>query len=422
MMERGDYGGSMGLDGHRNGATLAYLTYTAVLLVCAASCSSIQRKRTGPPGPKSASPALSRMYIQFVFLFGCVCLLVMLFGFGGIRVLSGEIGKGEFRVGLGRFGAVAYWLTKFIMPGLLAYGACLYKTMDRTLANRMLWWSACGAAFVVGITWGYKTSGALMLLPALLILFWETTITRLTALAIVLVTTTAGLFFWFGEDKDTAVPVLQFFWYRVTVLQGDVAWLVWDHYTNGTTFPPYAKTLVTIGGDKLFSLVTDIHRSNIVAWAEYHYDFLLNSVAGIPAHITAQGHSITATPFAEGVIAGGLAGMVLFGALAGVIIGFMHRALSNSIQTGRTLRTALLSTYFCWVVFPWLIGGAVHQLVHIATGIGIVLACLAILAVRYLSILALDLIATRGARILLSSRKRRSWAAPKTHAAAPASI
>ena len=91
--------------------------------------------------------------------------------------------------------------------------------------------------------------------------------------------------------------------------------------------------------------------------------------------------------------------MLFFGALAGILVGWIFRALSRAINEGRIVRIALLSNYFCWVVIPWMNGGGIIQLFHVASIAGMVSI--------YVAILLLNGTVTRNARRAM--RSGNSW-------------
>lgn len=379
FMEGGTHGWSIGIDGHPNGASIAYAGYAIVVLFFAYLSGMRWKSRVVFPDTQpSKLLAQYTRYIGGVLLVECILLVILLFGFDGIRVWTGEVQKGTFRINLGVFGSFAFLITKFLIPGLLAYGACLYIRVDRKGTNRFLWWAACSMAFACGSMWGYKSTSMHVLLPSLLIIFWHITLKQVMALGLAILVSFAGFFLWFDVEYSE-VSVLDYLWHRATVLQGDVAWLVWEKFIGGETFPSYAPTLLPVVGDNLFTAITGIERVQFAMWTEYHYDHMLNSmIAGRPYFASEEGGSITGTIFSEGLIAGGIPGLLFFGALAGILVGLIFRALSRAITEGRIVRVALLSTYFCWAVFPWMIGGGIIQLFHIATVAGMLMTNLAI--------------------------------------------
>jgi hypothetical protein len=405
LMEGGEYGWSVGLRGYPNGASVAYAVYAIVFVVFAYWGG--MRWKSNAVFPDTQATKLDTQYSSYiigVLVAECVLLGILLFPFEGFRVWSGEIDKATFRSNLGSFSAFAFLITKFLIPGLLAYGACLYLQTDRKGKNQFLWWAACGMAFVIGSVWGFKSTAMFVLLPSLLIIFWQTSLRQFVVFSFVALMSFVVMSLWFDTEIVYGATFFEGLWIRSTVLQGDVSWFVWEQFVRGEKFPSYGWTLLTFIGDNVFGVLSGIDRSQALLWSEYHYDYMLNFIAGRPLYESGEGGSITATTFSEGLIAGGIPGVLLFGALAGIIVGWIFRALSRAINEGRIVRVALLSNYFIWVVIPWLNGGGITQLFHVATIAGMLSI--------YVAIMILNGSATRGARQAV--RYSHSWL-PQRH-------
>ncbi len=113
---------------------------------------------------------------------------------------------------------------------------------------------------------------------------------------------------------------------------------------------------------------------------------MLTYLAGVSLESIEDGHSIVGAPFSEGLIAGGLAGLAFFAALAGVLTGRLYRFLDQSLRRGRDVRAAMAATYFCFCLFPWLNGGGLVELYHISTlvSVGTTFAVLSLIRRRWL--------------------------------------
>jgi hypothetical protein len=288
----------------------------------------------------------------------------MLFGFGGIRVWLGTMEKGLFRASLGPLGALPYMMTKFTVPALFAYLTVLLIQTRHDRQCKRMWWVNALVVFVAASAWGFKTTGLFMMLPGLLILNWKLSLRRLLVFAAVFLASLVALFFWFDSGLVGDVEVFTFLFGRLTVLQGDLSWYLWGMYMDGTVLPNYWPTLLAAAGDTV--LGTFVSKANLVEWMGYHYDWMLTYLSGASLEAIANGHSVTGTPFAEGVIAGGRFGVGLFAVVGGVLAGGIYRVLSKAIRNGRSITAAIVSTYFCFHVFAWLNGGGITQLFHIS--------------------------------------------------------
>ena len=385
MVENGEWAFSVAREGYPNGAGVAYLTYAVITVVVALIIIVLPIKFSyGKSTSANLSTAIAdEIFKRFSFRFfalNSVSLLVMLFGFGAINVWTGAVSKGEFRVGLGKFGAVAYLLMKFILPGLLAHSVLLYSESTKSSALRFRLLGNMSLVFLFGSTWGFKSTSMFMLLPALLLVYWNIRPATLFRLAVFSILSIVLFTYIFDSHKDTA-DVFGFLLTRVTVIQGDISWYVWDLYKKGEVFPGFSRTLLAGVGDNTLS-VFGVIKEDQYNWMLYHYDWMLNYVAGYPLESSANGGNVTGTPFSEGLIAGGMTGVLTLAAIAGLIIGAFFRLLRHSLRHHKNVLGAVGSCYFCFVVFPWLNGGAVASLYHVANLFGLAITFFFILLLR----------------------------------------
>ena len=372
LVEGGSESLTTGIPGEENGATLAFALYAVVLSLVAWLTANVSiwpaAAQAQAPAPATPDPVMARReFMQFsrrLLLINIVFLFAMLFGFGGIKVWLGTMEKGLFRASLGPLGALPYMMTKFTIPALFAYLTVLLVQSRNDRGCKRMWWLNAFVVFVAASTWGFKTTGLFMMLPGLLILNWKLSIGRLLAFAGVFLASLVALFFWFDSGMMADAEVFTFLFGRLTVLQGDLSWYLWGLYKAGTELPNYWPTLFAAAGDTVLGVF--ISKSNPVEWMSYHYDWMLTHLSGSSLEAIANGHSVTGTPFAEGVIAGGRFGVGLFAVVGGLLAGGVYRILSRAIHGGRAVTAALVSTYFCFHVFAWLNGGGITQLFHIS--------------------------------------------------------
>lgn len=377
LVEDGAESLSTGIAGTRNGATLAFAGYAMLLVAVAwltANISVWPRTRLAAP-VEPADPATARYEFMYfsrrLLVVNVLFLFMMLFGFGAINVWLGTVEKGAFRANLGPFGAVPYLLTKFAVPALFAYLTVLLIRTGKERSCTWMWYLNAAVVFLGGSTWGFKTTGLFMLLPGLLILNWKLSVRRMALFAAIFAASLVWFALWFDAGADD-FEVFAFLFGRLTILQGDVSWYVWGLYQDGVALPNYWPTLLAAFGDTLTGLF--VSKTSLVEWMAYHYDWMLTYLTGTSLEAIANGHSVTGTPFAEGVIAGGAVGVALFATVAGMLAGGLYRALGGAIRRGQPMLAALLSTYFCFHVFSWLNGGGITQLFHISVIANVVIA------------------------------------------------
>lgn len=377
LVETGEFAASVGITGYQNGATLAYACYAASIAIVAwlsggrrPRQASLSETRHPRADAQFQAFAISLLWVSGVFLF------LFLFGFGAIQVWSGDVGKGEFRTGLGAFGAIPNLMTKFILPALLAYAVALFYKTSKKRKFRWLLVGNFTLLFFIGASWGFKTTGFMVLLPALLILYWRITLGTLLMLTAAFVLAITAFFFQFDANVEGYADVSTFLLTRITVIQGDVAWYVWDKYISNEDFPNYWPTLLAAFGGNLMWLF-GLSRSDYFKWMHHHYDLMITYIAEVPLQQIENGHTITATPFSEGLVAGGLLGVLFFAVLAGLLVGRTFAFIQRALQRGNDEGAALATTYFCFYIFAWLNGGAIVQLFHISVWFSLMFTMLA---------------------------------------------
>jgi hypothetical protein len=371
-MEKGVYGASIGMYGFQNGVTKIYAVYAVIML--STFFTIITRRKL--PEIQWCS-ALGQRYRPFALLTGLFILLMltmMLFGFGAYRVWLGEIGKGDFRANLGIFGAVAYLSIKSVIPTLVVFLSILYMSSKKTKKDKLILFTIFALTVSVGSTWGFKTTGLTMLLPAMIIIYWNASAIKIAKIGLYFIVITIVFFHMYDVDVETQVNAFSFLWTRTTTMQGDVSWYIWDQYSNGVQFPSYLKTLLPFIGDNIFSLITGISRLDHELWAEYHFDILINYLAGLPLDVVEIGHSIVGTPFSEGLILGGIPGVVLMALLGGTISACIYSRIHSSVLRNRPYVASIYATYLGVHTLSWLIGGAIIQLIHISVIIGLLVS------------------------------------------------
>lgn len=373
-MANGAFGNSIGMHGYPNGGSLVYGMYAGLLLASYAvfrlpkSTVFVMPSADVKTGTRFSAYAFSLMWLLVPVL------LVKLFVFGGWAVWHGQIGKGEFRANLGSYGALAYLLINAVIPMLMAYAAILYRSARRGWREHGWLAVLTGLTLVIGSTWGFKSTGVTMLIPALIVLFWGAAFGRVLVGCGVIAITIVFFFYVFDSQTNEAAAGLSFLMTRLTTLQGDVSWLLWDEYVQGMAFPPYLQTLLVFVGDSAFARLTGITRDAPDLWADYHFDILIGSLVGLPLSVVKDGHSIVGTPFSDGLVLGGLPGVMVMALFAGALCGSLCTLIEQSLRRGHTLQSALLVTYFGVYVVTFVRNGAAVQLFHIATIVGLLLA------------------------------------------------
>ena len=388
LVENGAFSISTAQVGHPNGAWLAYTAHCLVLL--AVTFWTI-KKKLGSPRRKTISTLYLPPFVPLANIVLCVnvvFLTVMLFGAGGIEVLMGKMEKSGFRASLNYISAFALWIENYFVPSLLAYLSFVFTQSTKLPRERRLLALNIAICALIGLNWGSKATPLIMLLPSILIIYWKISIRKAMLLASIACLTLMATFMlfdrkdeglgWVADAADSSLGgAVTFLGIRATVLQGDVAWYIWDMYEDKQELPPYFPTLYAAIGDRLFSLFSGIQRSDYPRWVKYHYDSLLTATAGVPLdEIFLWGHNVNGTIFSEGIIALGSPGYLVFSIIGGLCTGICFNIIKESMNSGTAIRAALYADYFCLIVFRWLTGGGITQLFHISVFLGIMMTYL----------------------------------------------
>lgn len=375
MMEAGFYGLDVGMSGYPNGASQSYLIYisTFLFIFFLFKNKTFIVVKSRKSSQHVISFLLSSLILNFIFLF------LMLFVFGGINVLMGNVQKGEFRTSFGFFGFVPYLIIRYFSPILFAYATFLYLKNKRRDVNFFYFFNLI-LTVAIGLTFGFKSTSVTMLLPSFIILFWDANIWSIFKLS-------TGIFIFFiftsilfdntsfdAKSIDlqdvNSENALSFVIYRLTVMQGNTPWLVWEKYVTGFDFPSYWPTLLAAVGDKTLSIV-GINLDDLNTFSKFHFDILLTSLASDSYESRITGHNVTGTAFSDGVFIGGIYGVIFIASIAGFVVSQCYYAIKKGIKKNNALLTSIISVYFMSFVYQWLNGGGITILFHISTITGL---------------------------------------------------
>ena len=382
MMEFGAYSLAAHEFGFPNNASLAYLLYVSLFLLAFWLSRKINFKLPKISLLKAnyRTVAILSIFITLFFLF------LILFVFGGFKVLLGQLDKGAFRIGFGFFGAFVHLMTKMFLPSILALNVFYYKKEHKTTFNTFLLVLNFFLAFVFGASWGYKSTAIFILLPALIVMYDKPKFLRVLFLSTIAFVVFVLFAMFFDDSKDISLNNIDLFaetiqknpieaiLYRITVLQGDPCWKIWDLYLNGDLKNvEYSKTIYSIMGDGNMSRLLGINHDNYTLFIKHHFGLLLTFLCGNEPFVIAQGYNVTGTVFTEGVIAGGIFGVIFFSIFAGFFTRVVELLLTKGYYNNLPVLTSMAATYFCFNIFTWLNGGGIEILFHISVFLGLIL-------------------------------------------------
>ena len=382
MMEFGAYSFAAHEFGFPNNAYLAYLLYIFLFLISYVYLGRVNFKlpEINILSGNYRTIAILTIILSFFFLF------LILFIFGGYKVLLGEVDKGAFRVGLGFFGSLVHLMTKMFLPSILALNVFYYKKGPKKNFNTILLSINFILAFVFGASWGYKSTAIFILFPSLILLYDKLKFIKIIFFSFIIFTFFVFFSMFFDNANEISATNIDLFGevaqknpieailYRLTVLQGDPCWKIWDLYINGDLKSvDYYKTLYSIIGDGNLNRFFGVNNDNYLIYIQHHFGLLLTYLCGNEPFAIAQGYNVTGTVFTEGIIAGGLYGLIFFSIFAGLITRIVVTFITKGYNNNLPVLSSMASTYFCFYIFTWLNGGGVETLFHISVVIGLIL-------------------------------------------------
>lgn len=370
LMEFGSFGKTIDQYGYFNGATFSYLFFWMIFYLCyykVQKYNFVLYKKTINlvPNPIVYDNKYVYKSLIIIFIFLSLFLLTQLFIFNGIAVLSGTMLKTEFRTTGVSNGLLAFGLLKFYAPALGALATYFFvKTQNKKKMMYILLFLIYFDLFILGLSWGYKSSGITILFPSLALLFYRISYMKFFILFIIAI----NLFAFLSIQFDTSVVQINSYWdalifvlERITLYQSEVPWKIWDSYINNVNLPEYLSTLVGLFGNivpKLFNITTDYISSNYglaVTYFVYPYE---NNII--------NGFNTTSTFYSESLIAFGYFGLIIFPIICGILAGSIVKKIYVNNRNNKPINTSLLLVIFFSCIFPWMSSGGISALFHIS--------------------------------------------------------
>lgn len=379
FMELGAFSFAAQQTGYYNGSTLAYLFYIlafylSYLFVKQHPVSFIKKKKENLHFKSIAYTAI---------VINLIALIILLFPFGAYKIWLGLVDKGSFRTNLGFFGSVAYFMLKSLVPAMLVLVSFVYLNSSKhSKRDQLLVFLNFFIAFLFGASWGFKSTALFILLPSFIILFWKIDtlkFIKFAALTFIIFLVFAGIF----DNKSLKFDdinilkthgggnAIESTLYRLTVLQGDVCWKIWDlHINDQLESVKYYKTLISLIGDKNLNLLAGVNQNNYPEFITYHFGLLITYLCGNSPEAISKGYNVTGTVFSEGIVAGGFGGLLFFSVFAGLLTGLNRNLILEGLYKNNPIITCIAASFFCFQTFSWLNGGGVSALFHISIILG----------------------------------------------------
>ena len=352
-----------------NGASIAFLAYCLAFTCGLVVTEKMAFVRTLWSSPKRVIPDFGMTSALALSALVPMALFV-LFAIGGIGTFINGVSAGDFRSSLGGGGAIGYLVLKYYSPVVVTILILVAKEHGRLFSWQVF--VAVALHVTIAMSFGYKSAVVMAMLPPCILLFWHSHWSRIFGLGLIaFAILVAAYLVMKPADQASMSPVAAIF-YRTFVLNAEEPWKIWDlHYRQGVELPPYIDTLPALLGDRAFSSITGITRGDPGAWAYTHFSVMMTHLSGYDVeYILERGHNNAANIFSEGVMAGGLAGALLFGLAAGAMGNTMCHVIENRLAARDYGAAAVGASYFIFAFIAWMLGGGVAEIAHAAVLFG----------------------------------------------------
>jgi len=314
-----------------------------------------------------ANTISNNKYLNMIFnksiLFLLLTIVIILFIFGGINIVIGNSGRGEFRTTLGFFGFLYNFFTMFLPTGIIVLASIYYKLSDRSKIFQYKLYLIYFLGLAIGLLTGFKFT-AILIVSAGLVQMSEYIKFRylLFLVSLFLSITVFSAFYFMDLDGVTA---LNYVFARATSVACEGTVAVWNLYPNGAE-DSWMALLYGLG-NKLASLLTGYQVTDI--------EFLKINITRLIGYLTypkydealSGAFNLTITNFGEGVYYFGRNFYFIFSILTGLILGFTIRYFFLTKTSLMIIKNVIVNIYLMIVVFTWLMGGAIGNLYAIPT-------------------------------------------------------
>jgi oligosaccharide repeat unit polymerase len=388
-IENGAFAPSIGINGYENGVLRVYMFFWALFFII--FWLAKKSKISLPIKPRQRNYNFNK-YSMLYLIINFINLLILLIFFDAYHVWFGDIRKGEFRISLGFFGAAAYGISKFIAPAIGAFLSHLYIQLEnKTNKNKFYLIINFILIFLIGMLWGSKSFGIFLLLPAFTVLYWKLPNLKFVSMffvALVFIIIAAIVFdardiFYIMHSNNGIYTFIDFVLLRLTVMQAEVPWQIWNLHLSHALNIDYLKTLEVFVGDKIFGIVTGLSKADTMQYISYHYGQILTYTVYPHVENIMAGHNVTGTFFSEAVIALGDVGLIVFPIFAGILVGIIYNSVVSAIKYHNSTAVAMLLTFYYSVVYSWMSSGGLISLIHISNLLNLIVVYCVLLFPRW---------------------------------------
>lgn len=381
LVEHGAYSYSSGEIGYINGSFWVFLIHSIIFFIFFFIFKKIKIGYFNDNYLYSQrlKQILNNKWINY-FIIVLIFFLILLLFFGGYKTIIGEVQKGEFRsktIGIAGLGFLAFLITKFWLPSIGAYISYLHIYSQKKLNDKLKLGVILFFISFSGFLWGFKTSAISVILPSLIVLYWKMPLKKFIKISLIffIIIYLAALKFDKDQIESYNINPIMFIFYRITIIEGDAFWKIWDRYINSefdVLCLEYFRYLLISLGNK-FLHILGINLNDPYSILSYklssYFTYLVNNDI---LSSTSGEHNITVTIASEGLVFLGFPLFFVFTIFAAMITAINYKIIKNSYYYRKPITLSVSSSFFVFCTWSWLKGGDITSVFHISNFIGII--------------------------------------------------
>jgi hypothetical protein len=354
LMERGAYSLALQVNGSPNGAFVAYLMHFLAFFVSYFLMVLSLKKFRYDYSYLNLSKYASHFDRNFIW-FCLFSFVLVIFVFGGYKVILGVVDKSTFRVEL-QFGAILYLIVKSLLPAGLCYYA-LISSENNKFSKKF--YVCCFLAAVTVLGLGFKLFVVTLFLPTMLVLLMRASFISISKLGVVVLCVLVFTTYIFDADNQYGMTIFEYLITRATVLTADIPWYIWGMSPSELETFPIKNTYISALGRTPLSF---FGISNLEYYLDYSFGPLITTFVGRSQESVINGSTVTGTIFSTSLFVFGHKLFFLLSIFMGMLCGYFSMLLSKLKQHKKYKYCAILSTYMSFFVVGSINSGDMSKL------------------------------------------------------------
>jgi hypothetical protein len=305
---------------------------------------------------------------SILFLLGGI--FIQLFIFGGINILLGISGRGEFRTTLGFLGFFYNFLTMFLPAGIIVLTSIYYQLSPKKnkIVKKLYFIYFLG--ILIGVLTGFKYTSILIMSAGLVQMSSYIKYKYIILIGLLFASLTIFSAFYF-MGFENGLDAWSYVMARATSVAAEGTVGVWNIFPDGGSDSWMA--LLYAFGNKIALLLTGYNVTDI--------EFLKINLTRLIGYLTypkadealSGAFNMTVTNFGEGVYYFGQYYYFIFSIITGILLGSFTRYVFITNKQPFIVKHTILVVYLMIVLFPWLMGGVIGNLFGIPTLVYLIL-------------------------------------------------